>query len=139
MKQSHSYFKAHRSLLGLVATALISSAVVSGCGGGGGGGSDSADATQDGNYGEGVIALSWRAPSERENGDALALAEMGGYRVYWGPSDNPTQDSVTIDDPYVTTYELDGVPPGTYQVAVTAIDTSGLESSLSNSVTKSVY
>jgi len=123
----------------LLAAACLTAVFTIGCGGGGGGGGGVADG---GNVisdkpwpvGNGEIALSWVAPSERENGGPLPLSELRGYRIHWGPTDNPTEYSVTINDPYTTSFTLEGVVPGGYQLAVTAIDSGGLESAFSNSL-----
>jgi hypothetical protein len=109
-------------------------ALTAGCGGGGGG----VAVDKPSGPVSGGIWLSWRAPSERLNGESLAMADLGGYRIYWGPAENPRENSVTVDDPSTTTYLIDGMPAGTYDVAVTAVDIEGLESPLSNTMTKSV-
>jgi len=81
------------------------------------------------------ISLSWRAPSERENGDALPLAQLRGYRIHYGPFDNPTAFTIDVNDASLTTYTIEDLGKGTYRVAVSAIDTDGLESALSNAMT----
>lgn len=86
----------------------------------------------------GTIYLSWRTPSERENGEALAMSDLSGYRIYYGPTTNPTANTVAISDAAVTTYELDNMVSGTYEVAVSAIDLNGLESALSNPMRKTI-
>ena len=86
----------------------------------------------------GTIRLSWSAPSERESGKSLALTDLSGYRIYYGPVSNPTENQIDVADPTASTYELDSVAPGTYQVAISAFDSNGLESSRSNSKTKSI-
>lgn len=129
----------------LLAAACIAAVLSIGCGGGGGGGggdgvADGGDVISDKPWpvGNGEIALSWVPPTERENGAALPLSELRGYRIHWGPTNNPTEYSVTINDPYATSYTLGGVAPGTYQLAVTAIDSDGLESAFSNSLQRAL-
>ncbi|MGE0080101.1 MAG: hypothetical protein AB7U81_02255 [Thiohalomonadaceae bacterium] len=84
------------------------------------------------------VSLSWRAPTERENGEALPLAQLYGYRIYYGPLNNPTAFRVDVNDASLTSYTLEDLDAGTYRFAVSAIDTNGLESALSNTMTKVV-
>jgi hypothetical protein len=82
------------------------------------------------------MSLSWRAPTARENGDPLPLAQLQGYRIYYGPLDNPTAFKVDVNDASQTAYTLKNLAKGTYRVAVSAIDKDGAESELSNTMTK---
>jgi fibronectin type 3 domain-containing protein len=75
-----------------------------------------------------TISLTWDANSE---------PDMSHYIVYWGTaSGNYTQNSGNIG--LVTVYSREITPPAdsktTYYFAVTAVDTSGLESDFSNEV-----
>ncbi|MGE0080661.1 MAG: fibronectin type III domain-containing protein [Thiohalomonadaceae bacterium] len=123
----------------LLAAACVTAVLTIGCGGGGGGGGGVADggdviSEKPWPVGDGEIAVFWRAPTERENGEPLPLSELKGYRIHWGPTDNPTEYSVTINDPYATSFTLEGVVPGSYELAMTAIDSNGRESAPSNAL-----
>ena len=78
--------------------------------------------------------LSWAAPTE--NADGTALTDLAGYRIYWGTTPGIYTDSVTIENPGVTTYVVDNLPGGTYQFAATAYNEAGEESAFSNLATK---
>ena len=78
--------------------------------------------------------LNWTAPSEREDGTALALSEISGYRIYYGAVTGVYQEQIDVNDLTATQAELTGVPPGTYYVVVTTIDTDGRESAYSSEV-----
>jgi hypothetical protein len=86
----------------------------------------------------GSLTVSWQPPTQRESGDPLAVTELGRYHIYYGPTTSPTANVVTVVDPFVTNYTITGLPAGTYQVAMTAIDNNGLESTLSSSLRKTI-
>lgn len=70
------------------------------------------------------IEVSW---SQNPEGD------IAGYRVYYGTSSNDYENS--LDAGNFTSVEIDNLNPGvTYYMAVSAYDTSGNESSLSEEV-----
>ncbi|MGD8429293.1 MAG: fibronectin type III domain-containing protein [Ectothiorhodospiraceae bacterium] len=103
---------------------------------------DSGGSTSGGNTADSVntsVTLSWVAPTERENGDALSMSEIGGYRVYYGTASGDYSSEVAIKDPYATQYTVDGLDAGSdYYFAVAAYDQAGLQSSLSQEVTVTV-
>ena len=89
----------------------------------------------------GILDLTWTAPTT--NADGTALTDLASYRVYYGTSTVTcpggstfvTVPSATASPPPGTTvnYRLTGLQTGTtYYVGVTAVDTSGNESSCSN-------
>ena len=93
-------------------------------GGGGSGGSSSAS------FG----GLTWTAPSERENGDALSLSEIAGFRIYYGEESGIYPGTIDISDGSSVESDLDDVSSGKYFVVVTTIDTDGRESAFSEEV-----
>ena len=105
--------------------AIVCEVALASCGGGSGSG---------GGGGGGIIgeslSLVWDPPAA--NFDGSGVNDIAGYRVYDGPS--PGDYDMVTDvgvDPEVT---LDGLDPGTYYIAVAAIDSAGNESSLSPEV-----
>lgn len=83
--------------------------------------------------------VSWVAPTTRANGDPLQLSEIGGYRIYYGSASDSLDQVIEISDPSVTEYVVNQlVPSDTYYFAVTAYDTEGIESALSEVVSKVV-
>ncbi len=82
----------------------------------------------------GVAALSWIAPSEREDNTALSLSEIAGFRIYYGTESGSYQDNFDVNDGSATQAQLLGVPAGTYYVVVTTIDADGRESLFSEEV-----
>lgn len=84
----------------------------------------------------GSVTLSWTPPSE--NTDGTALTDLAGYRIYWGTSSGSYPNSVTIDNPGVTTYVVENLAAGTYEFVATSYNTSGVESDYSAPATKTV-
>jgi len=83
----------------------------------------------------GTVSLSWNAPSEREDESGLTMAEIGGYRIYYGTQEGSYPNQVNIADGY----EMQGTivaPSGTYYVVVTAYDVDGRESAFSSPALK---
>jgi hypothetical protein len=84
----------------------------------------------------GSFSLSWTAPVSRTDGSPLALSEIGGYRVYYGTSPGNYPNSINITNGSLQSATLSGVPLGTYYVAMSTYDTSGVESNYSAPVVK---
>lgn len=79
--------------------------------------------------------LSWTAPTE--NDDGTPLTDLAGYKIYWGNSPGNYTNSVTVDNPGITTYVVDNLSAGTYTFVATSFNDAGVESVYSNSVTRS--
>jgi hypothetical protein len=116
----------------------VTTLVLTACGGGGGDSTtDSRDPTPT-TSGTGSFLLSWVAPSTRADGSYLPLTELEGYRVYYGTSANNLSVLVDLNDDSLTEYSVDTLPSGNYYFAVTAYDSNGVESGLSNILNKDV-
>lgn len=73
----------------------------------------------------------WKAPITRENGDPITLDEIAAYKLY---RKNGEQLSVLATVPGGTSHTFT-IPAGEcFQLYVTAVDTSNLESKPSNEV-----
>ncbi len=62
--------------------------------------------------------------------------DLAGYKIYYGNASGVYTTIVPIGTQ--TTYTISGLAPGTYYFAVTAFNTSGLESGYSNEVSTTV-
>ncbi len=104
-----------------------------GCGqGGGSSGSGGSVGT-----GPGSAALSWQAPTTNEDG--TPLADLAGFKVYYGtvsPIDKSNGQSIDVGN--TTAYTLSGLSLGTHYFTVTAYDISGNESPLAQEVSKEI-
>ncbi|MGE0791305.1 MAG: hypothetical protein AB7S26_36865 [Sandaracinaceae bacterium] len=99
--------------------------------------------------------LAWDAPEQ--NTDGSCLSDLSGFRAYWGTASMSYTDSVDIplDDPGMRcahlgtrgacypaircSYALSGLPAGLVYFAVSAYNTTGVESMVSGEASKTIY
>ncbi|ANO52068.1 putative Ig domain-containing protein [Woeseia oceani] len=84
----------------------------------------------------GSATLTWAAPSL--NTDGTPLVDLSGYRIYWGTTSGNYDNSVTINNPGLTTYVVENLAPGTYEFVSTALNAAGMESGYSNPVSRTI-
>lgn len=84
----------------------------------------------------GSATLSWSPPTARTDG--TALTNLAGYRIHYGTSSGSYPNSITIDNPGITTYVVENLTSGTYYFAMSAFDSAGVESSRTNPVSKTI-
>jgi hypothetical protein len=110
---------------------LVGLLFLSACGGGGSGADSPAIVIKN------SITLAWDAPTT--NVDTTPLTDLAGYKVYYGTTQGAYAQFVDTHN-INTTYTLDvsGLPPGTYYIAVTAYNSSGVESAYSKPVSVDV-
>jgi hypothetical protein len=84
----------------------------------------------------GRATLSWTAPTE--NTDGSTLSNLAGYRIRYGTSASSLTNTIVIDNASVTTYVVENLAPATWYFAVTAVNSSGSESSNSNVANKQI-
>lgn len=77
--------------------------------------------------------ISWTAPTE--NTDNTTITDLAGFNVYYGTSENDLSTTIQVTE---TQLNIKNLAPNTYYFAVTAINSIGVESELSNIVTKEV-
>lgn len=117
------------------------------CGGGGGGGSSGS--TPSGSTSTGTspapsathsVQLSWTAPTTRADGTALTASELSGYHIYYTATGTPASADtmVAVSGGTTTSISLALPAAGEYSFAITAVDSSGQESSLSAPVSVTV-
>jgi hypothetical protein len=85
----------------------------------------------------GAVTLSWQPPTQ--NADGTPLMDLAGYNIYVGTS-SETYDyrQVRLDNPGLTAYMVENMNPGTYYFAATAFNASGIESTFSGEIVKTV-
>jgi hypothetical protein len=138
----------------LVGASLLMSAILAACGGGG---DDSpaaasvsaptpapAAASQNSAGGSGLTGvptsakgtttLSWTPPTMNDDGTPLKVT---GYRIYWGLSEDFYPHSVTLDNPGLTRYVIEGLKAAKWYFVATALSADG-ESPPSNVVVMNV-
>jgi hypothetical protein len=87
--------------------------------------------------GTGSATLTWTAPTQNENG--TPLNDLTSYRIHWGTSSRNYPNSVTVNNPGLTTYVVTNLLSGTtYYFATTAGNSQGVYSAYSNEATKTI-
>jgi hypothetical protein len=84
----------------------------------------------------GTATLNWVAPTQ--NTDGSALTNLAGYHIYYGTSAGNLNQSVQIANPGLTTYVLSNLASGTWYFSVNDYTTAGVESAISNVVSKTL-
>ncbi len=85
---------------------------------------------------QGLVTLSWAPPTENEDGSYLV--DLAGYWIYWGNNPGTYTEWMKIDNPGLTTIVIEDLVPGFWEFAMTSFNAAGVESSLSNTVTRFV-
>ena len=80
-----------------------------------------------------TVTLSWNAPTTYTNG--APLTNLAGYKIHYGTASHSYTATFAIGN--VTNYAF-ALPAGTYYFVVSAFDTIGAESGLSNEAVKTV-
>ncbi len=85
----------------------------------------------------GAATLSWIPPTQ--NVDETALTDLSGYKIYYGTQKGNYPNSIAINNPGVTEYVIENLSgSNTYYFVITAFDSQGNESGLSNIASKSI-
>lgn len=86
--------------------------------------------------GTGSVTLTWTPPTH--NADGTQLTDLAGYRFYWGTDPGSYTNSITVENPGISSYVVNGLFPGTYEFVVTAYNSAGFQSMASNAATAAV-
>jgi fibronectin type 3 domain-containing protein len=85
----------------------------------------------------GTAALAWTAPST--NIDGSDLTNLAGYHIYYGTDASSMTNVITVPaNGNISDYVVTGLSAGTYYFEVTAYDSEGDESALSNQIAETV-
>jgi hypothetical protein len=84
----------------------------------------------------GTATVHWTAPTQRVDGSALT--DLEGFRVKYGQAPDRLNTTVTVNTPGTTSYVVEGLAAGTWYFGVTAFDSQGLESGLSEIASKTI-
>jgi len=82
-----------------------------------------------------VAALTWTPPTQ--NNDGSPLDNLASYRLYYGTTAGQLTKVITIDKGQ-TAYTVSDLQPATYYFALSAVNSAGLESALSDVRSKSI-
>lgn len=84
----------------------------------------------------GSATLTWTPPSL--NTDGSPLNDLSSYKIYYGTSPNTLNTIVPVPNPGLSTFVIDNLPSNTYFFTITAVNSQGVESSVSNTATKTI-
>jgi len=117
-----------------------SSSVISGSSGStqSSGKTGSSGSTGSSSSGTGSFSLGWTAPTTRADGSPISLAEINGYRIYYGTSRGNYPQQFNLTDGTATSATINNIAVGTYYLVMTTYDSAGRESVRSPEVTKRV-
>ncbi len=85
---------------------------------------------------DGAATISWTPPTRNEDGSVLH--DLAGYRIYVGHGPGLISRVVEIDNPGLTRYLVENLPPATWHFAMTSVNRHGRESRRSAVVSKRV-
>jgi hypothetical protein len=80
--------------------------------------------------------LSWEAPTTDTNG--APLTNLAGYHIYYGSSETGLTQLVSLNSVGTQTYVIDNLTPGTWFFAIRAVTQNGVESAMSDVVSKTI-
>jgi hypothetical protein len=86
----------------------------------------------------GSVTLNWVAPVARADGSPISLADIDGYRVYYGATEGNYTNRIDVNDGTAEEIALRGLTPGTIYIVVTTYDTAGRESAYSDVVIRKI-
>jgi hypothetical protein len=86
--------------------------------------------------GFGTATLNWTPVITDTSG--TPLADLAGYKIYYGSSPADMQTLIVVADPSATTYLVGDLTSGTWYFTVTAYTSAGTESARSNIGSKPV-
>jgi Calx-beta domain len=76
--------------------------------------------------------LQWTAPTD--NTDGSALTNLVGYNIYYGTSSSAMTNKIAINTVGITNYVIQNLQSGNWYFAMTAVNSSGVESALTSTV-----
>lgn len=84
----------------------------------------------------GSATLTLLAPAT--NTDGTAFTDLTAFKLYFGTTRGNYPNEIWIDNPGISDYVVENLAPATYYFVATAINSSGMESSYSNEITRIV-
>jgi hypothetical protein len=84
----------------------------------------------------GTAKVIWIPPSENTNG--TALTDLAGYRIHYGTSTSNLNAVVQVASASLTSYTIPNLAAATWYFAISAYTTTGMESALSKTVSKTI-
>jgi putative Ig domain-containing protein/fibronectin type III domain protein len=86
--------------------------------------------------GTGAATVHWNPPTANTNGSTIN--NLSGYVISYGTNSKALSTTVKLTNPGLTSYMITGLSRGTYYFAVSAYNSAGQTSSLSNLASKTI-
>jgi hypothetical protein len=83
-----------------------------------------------------AITLSWAAPTQ--NDDGSVLTDLAGFRIRYGETSGEYSTVISLTNPGLASYYIEGLVPSTYYFVISAYNSEGTESNYSNEVFKTI-
>jgi len=87
-------------------------------------------------WGNGTASINWTAPTK--NSDGSTLTDLASFKVLYGNSSGNLNMSKAISDPRATSTSIGSLGQGTWYFAVRAVNSKGVESNSSSTVSKTI-
>lgn len=84
----------------------------------------------------GSATLSWTPPTR--NTDGTTLTNLAGYRIYYGTSATALTRTVQVSNPGIASYVVNNLSAATWYFSVRTYNSSGIESTASSVVSKTI-
>lgn len=78
------------------------------------------------------VQISWDAPTTRADGSTLT--NLAGFHIHYGTVSGEYTQTIDVNNPSLSSYQIDNLTTGTYYFAVTAYDADSIESAYSMEV-----
>jgi len=84
----------------------------------------------------GTALLSWTPPTE--NTDNSPLTDLAGYKIYYGTSPATYSNTEIINNPGLTSFLIENLASADWYFVMTSFNSSGIESSYSTEISKTI-
>jgi hypothetical protein len=82
------------------------------------------------------VSLAWTPPTQ--NDDGSTLTDLSGYKIHYGTESGNYSQTVDVENPGLTRFDLASLPQGRIFIAMTSVNASGAQSELSPEVSVTV-
>jgi hypothetical protein len=82
------------------------------------------------------VALAWTPPTQ--NDDGSTLTDLSGYKIHYGTESGNYSQTVDVENPGLTRFDLSSLPQGQLFIAMTAVNANGAQSEFSPEVSITV-
>jgi hypothetical protein len=100
------------------------------------GGSSSSSSSSGATLSTSAVTISWSAPIDNTNGSALT--NLAGYNIYYGTNSTSLSEKISLNTVGLLSYVISELSSGTWYFAVTSVNSAGVESSPSATVSTTI-